>query len=60
MAWYALLHWAKDKEYRGWDFLFYAAMQQNTGDVNRSFKGFHLGRMSQPSMVVTCDQGESP
>jgi hypothetical protein len=51
MAWYAFRNWLINKSNRGWDFLFYAAMQKKSGDVNRSFIGLHLGRLVKPFCV---------
>ncbi len=44
----AFLRWMFSKEYRGWNFIYFAAMQGVQGGVSRSFRGFHLGKITQP------------
>jgi hypothetical protein len=52
MIWHALARWPFARAYQGWSFLFYAAMQGAYGDVNRTFKGLHLGRLVVPSVEL--------
>ena len=39
-------------KYKGWDFLYYVGMNGENGNVTKTFKGFHLGKLSKP----TCTQ----
>ncbi len=49
MIWHAFARWPFVRAYQGWSFLFYAAMQGASGDVNRTFKGLHLGHFVVPA-----------
>jgi len=47
--WYAIIRWPFVKDYQGWSFAFFAAMHGDKGDVKRSFRRFHLGRITRPA-----------
>ena len=52
MVWHAFARWPFVKEYQGWDFVYYVAMQGEQGDVNRSFSGLHLGQLVHPTAKI--------
>ncbi|WP_257295068.1 hypothetical protein [Endozoicomonas sp. YOMI1] len=57
MIWFALKKWLTNTNYRGWDFVFFAAMKKaamkkNNDDVTRSFSGFHLGKLVKVSCTL--------
>ena len=45
---HALLKYISKKKYRDWDFLYYVGMNGAKGNVTKTFKGFHLGKLSKP------------
>jgi len=48
MLWHVLLRWPLRRDFQGWSFVFFAAMRGEKGDVVRSFRGWHLGRLLRP------------
>ncbi len=52
MAWHALKEWWKRSDLGGWRLLFGAAMRGDGGDVTRSIRGAHAGRLLEPAAVL--------
>ncbi len=52
MAWHALKEWWKRPDLGGWRMLFGAAMRGDGGDVTRSIRGAHAGRLLEPAAVL--------
>ena len=48
MLWYALSRLPIRRDFQGWRFIYFAAMQKDKGDVANSFKGWHLGKIMRP------------
>tara|TARA_B110000046_G_scaffold106813_1_gene114235 strand:- start:5309 stop:6205 length:897 start_codon:yes stop_codon:yes gene_type:complete len=46
--WYLLLRWPFTKDFKGWDFIYFCAMQKNSKGVDKTFSGIHLGRLTSP------------
>ena len=47
MVFHALLKYIIYQKYKGWKFLYYIGMNGEKGNVTKSFRGFHLGRLSK-------------
>jgi hypothetical protein len=43
---YLFMRWPFNQGLRGWDFIYFYAMQKNNLGVEKTFKGFHLGKLS--------------
>ncbi len=48
MLWHVFVRWPFRRDFQGWSFVFFAAMRGDRGDVGRSFRGWHLGRILRP------------
>lgn len=48
MLWALLRQWPFRRDFQGWNFVFFAAMRGERGDVGRSFRGWHLGKVVRP------------
>jgi len=44
---YLFIRWPFNQGLRGWDFIYFCAMQKNNFGVEKAFKGLHLGRLSK-------------
>lgn len=52
ILWYVLQRWPVRRDFQGWRFVYFAAMQgDGGGDVARSFQGWHLGKIVTPVSV---------
>lgn len=52
MGWFCFIKWLSNQRYRGFDFIFGAAMRNSTSDVTRSFTGMHLGKLARSAAVL--------
>jgi len=43
---YLLIRWPLKRNLQGWDFIYFCAMQKDNFGVEKTFKGFHIGRFS--------------
>lgn len=48
MLWHVLVRWPLRKDFQGWSFVYFAAMRGESGDVAKSFRGWHLGKVVRP------------
>ena len=48
MLWYLFIRWPLVKGFKGWDFLYFCAMQRKSQGVDFTFKGAHLGKVTRP------------
>ena len=44
--WHLFIRWPLVKDFQGWDFIYYCAMQRGGQGVNTAFKGLHLGKVA--------------
>ena len=50
--WYLFIRWPFTKEFQGWDFIYFCAMQRENKGVESTFKGVHLGRLTKPNCLL--------
>ena len=50
--WYLIIRWPFIKDFKGWDFIYFCAMQRSNKGVEATFKGFHLGRLTKSEAVL--------
>lgn len=50
--WYLFIRWPFTKEFQGWDFIYFCAMQRNSRGVESTFKGVHLGKLTKPNGLL--------
>ena len=50
--WYLFIRWPFIKEFQGWDFIYFCAMQKKNKGVESSFKGVHLGKLTRPNCIL--------
>ena len=48
LLWYLLMRWPFKKDFQGWDFSYFCAMQRGKRGVEATFKGVHLGKLTKP------------
>ena len=47
MIFHAFLKYILNRKYRGWSFLYYIGMNGESGNITKTFKGLHLGKLSK-------------
>jgi len=52
LLWYLFIRWPFTKEFQGWDFIYFCAMQKNNMGVESSFKGVHLGKLTRLNCLL--------
>jgi len=50
--WYLFIRWPFTKEFQGWDFIYFCAMQRENKGVDSTFKGLHLGKLTKPNCLL--------
>ena len=50
--WYLFVRWPFTKEFQGWDFIYFCAMQRENKGVESTFKGTHLGKLTKPNCLL--------
>ena len=50
--WYLFIRWPFRKEFQGWDFLYFCAMQRKSRGVESTFQGFHLGKLTSSKALL--------
>jgi len=50
--WHLFIRWPFVKEFQGWDFVYFCAMQRESLGVDATFKGAHLGRLTKPKSIL--------
>ena len=50
--WYLFIRWPFTKEFQGWDFTYFCAMQRDNKGVEATFKGVHLGKLTKPNCLL--------
>jgi len=48
LLWSLFWKWLFRKDFKGWDFLYFCAMQREGKGVDHSFKGLHIGSITRP------------
>tara|TARA_A100001015_G_scaffold151905_1_gene168405 strand:- start:3815 stop:4375 length:561 start_codon:yes stop_codon:yes gene_type:complete len=46
------IRWPFTKDFQGWDFIYFCAMQKKNKGVESSFKGVHLGKLTRPNCLL--------
>ena len=52
LLWYLFIRWPFKKDFKGWDFIYFCAMQRLGRGVDATFTGGHLGRLTKHQSLL--------